>query len=233
MDRSALSMPTAAAPPTHDGQHQSCRIYLVRHGRTLLNAEIRFRGRLEVPLDDHGRAEAWTAARSLSDVGLSAVYTSPLGRAREVARAVCVETGVDGHEDLPGLLNLHYGRWTGLTKQEAAERDPEQWWLYRNAPELAHCPGGERLAHAADRITETLHAIGERHPGQAVAATTHGVMIRLAVLRARRHPSQDWQIADWHIPLPTGSAVVIEASLGGLSVVQLPSPAMTRYSAAA
>ncbi|MGH2945103.1 MAG: histidine phosphatase family protein [Solirubrobacteraceae bacterium] len=233
MTRSALSMLSAAPPPAHYGHNEPCRIYLVRHGRTLLNAEIRFRGRFEVPLDDHGRAEAWTAARSLSGAGLSAVYTSPLGRAREVARAVCVETGVDGHQELPGLLNLHYGRWTGLTKQEAAERDPEQWWLYRHAPELADCPGGEKLAHAADRITESLHAIADRHPGQAVAAITHGVMIRLAVLRSQRHRSQDWQIADWEIPLPTGSAVVFEASQRGLSVAQLPSPATTRHTAAA
>ena len=47
----ADTLPTAA-----------CRIYLVRHGRTVLNVEKRFRGRLEIPLDEKGRREALLAA---------------------------------------------------------------------------------------------------------------------------------------------------------------------------
>ena len=49
------------------------------------------RGRLDVPLNEVGRAEAQEAARALVGSGIVAVYTSPLGRAREVARSAVVK----------------------------------------------------------------------------------------------------------------------------------------------
>ena len=65
---------------------RTCRIHLVRHGQTVMNAQVRFRGRLEVPLNDVGRSEARQAARALVGAGLVSVYTSPLGRARRSPR---------------------------------------------------------------------------------------------------------------------------------------------------
>ena len=67
---------------------KTCRIFLVRHGRTVMNTQVRFRGRLEVPLDEVGRQEAWDAAHGLGDANISAVYSSPLRRAIEVGEAI-------------------------------------------------------------------------------------------------------------------------------------------------
>src|SRR5919201_3577840 len=160
----------------------ACRVYLVRHGRTVMNVQIRFRGRIDIALDEKGREEAWLAAHNLANAGLAAAYTSPLGRAREVARAIADVTGVPV-EDHPGLLNLDYGEWEGLTKDECAELDPDAWRLYRESPDEAVCPRGEALTTAADRVIDALRTIGRRHRGQAVAAVTHGVMVRLALHR--------------------------------------------------
>jgi len=167
----------------------SARIYLVRHGRTVMNAEVRFRGRLEVPLDAVGRAEALAVARRLSDAGLAA--------ASQLERV----------DDAEGLTNLDYGVWEGLTKEECAAHDPDAFRLYAEEPERAVCPDGEALAVAADRVVETLREIGMRHPGESIAAVTHGAMVRLAVLRIAG-PT----IGDWQFKLPTGSATVFEVS---------------------
>ena len=72
-------------PAAGAASSRACRIHLVRHGQTIMNTQVRFRGRLDVPLNEVGRAEAREAARALVGAGLVAVYTSPLGRAREVA----------------------------------------------------------------------------------------------------------------------------------------------------
>ncbi len=201
--------------PSHNGTGRggACRIHLVRHGRTAMNVEIRFRGHLEVPLDEQGRKEAWLAAERLASADIRGIYTSPLGRAREVANAVAHATGAPV-TDLHGLLNLDYGKWEGLTKDECAERDPAAWRLYRESPEQAACPEGETLADAGDRIIEALRTIGERHAGEAVAAITHGVMVRLAIVRTAPRPP-----ADWNVPLPTGSATVFEVEDGRVSIV--------------
>jgi broad specificity phosphatase PhoE len=192
--------PTA---PAED--RQACRIHLVRHGQTIMNAQVRFRGRLDVPLNEVGRAEAQEAARALQGSRIVAVYTSPLGRAREVAEAIAVKNGVGAVRDQPDLINLDYGAWEGLTKEESAAVDPVAWAAYTGNPEEAVCPEGEAVAAAADRVVAGLRAIARQHPGQSVAAVSHGVMLRLAVLRVAGASDADWQFA-----MPTGKAIVFD-----------------------
>jgi broad specificity phosphatase PhoE len=206
----ALPLLPSQASRNGAGSNEPCRIHLVRHGRTVLNVQVRFRGRLEIPLDEQGKREAWLAARNLANASIAAAYTSPLGRAREVAQAISTVTSSDVIEH-PGLLNLDYGQWEGLTKQECARRDPEMWDLYRTAPEQAMCPGGEALADAADRVMDALRFMGRQHAGQALAAVTHGVMVRLAILRVEPQP-------EWEVPLATGSSVVFEVKDGEVSL---------------
>ena len=196
------------------GDAGRARIYLVRHGRTVMNAEVRFRGRLEVPLDAVGRAEALATAQQLSDIGLAAAYTSPLARAREVAIAIAAASRLQRVDDDEGLTNLDYGVWEGLTKEECAAHDAEAFRIYAEDPERAVCPDGEGLAAAADRIVDALRDIGRRHAGESVAAVTHGAMVRLAVLRVAG-PS----IGDWQFKLPTGSATIFEVVDGELTLV--------------
>src|SRR5690349_1335945 len=184
------------------GRSVPCRVFLVRHGQTVMNREVRFRGTRDVPLDEVGRREARQAAVSLRARGLVAVYSSPLGRARDVARRIALASGIESVQDLPLLLNLDYGAWEGLTKHECAERDPAAWALYADDPEQAACPGGERVGCAADRIIEALRLVGQRHSGESVAAVSHGVMLRLAVLRVQGAPAGGWQFK-----VPTGSAI--------------------------
>src|SRR2546426_603055 len=68
-------------------------IYLVRHGQTVHNRERILQGpRLDGPLSELGLRQAQSLAGALADVGLAAVYSSPLRRARQTAEAV-----VHGH----------------------------------------------------------------------------------------------------------------------------------------
>ncbi len=179
-----------------------------------MNAQVRFRGRLDVPLNEVGRAEARDAARALVGSGLVAVYTSPLGRAREVAEAIAVKNGVGAVRKQPDLMNLDYGAWEGLTKEEAEAVDPDAWELYVGDPEAAVCPEGESLCEAGDRVIAALRSIAEAHPGQSVAAVSHGVMLRLAVLRVVGASENDWQFA-----LPTGTALVFDVDGDGIRLV--------------
>jgi broad specificity phosphatase PhoE len=201
--------PTAPA-----ASRQVCRIHLVRHGQTIMNAQVRFRGRLDIPLNEVGRAEAQEAARALIGSGLVAVYTSPLGRAREVAEAIAVKNGVGAVRDQRDLVNLDYGAWEGLTKEESAAVDPVAWAAYTRDPEAAVCPEGEAVSDAADRVLAALRAIGRSHPGQSVAAVSHGVMLRLAVLRVAGASDADWQFA-----MPTGKAIVFDVNDDEITLV--------------
>lgn len=87
-------------------------VFLVRHGRTALNARGALRGRLDVELDDAGRAEAEALARSFAGAALALVVTSPLARARQTAAPIAAAAGVRIEID-DALVDRDYGPWAG------------------------------------------------------------------------------------------------------------------------
>lgn len=182
-----------------------------------MNVENRYRGRRDIPLDAQGYQDAVDAARVLSDVGLAAVYTGPLRRTIATAQIIADEARVPDIRILHGLTNVDYGVWEGMTAHEAEMYDPVAFNEYRTMPSTAVCPRGERLTDAQRRMVEALELIGERHAGEAVAAVSHAVMIRLAVLQVQ--PIQGEQ---WRIPLGRGSITKLEITDGAITISALP-----------
>jgi broad specificity phosphatase PhoE len=178
---------------TDHGQAPACRLYLVRHGTTVLNVQNRYRGRRDIPLDAQGYQDAVDAARRLSGSGLTAVYTGPLRRAIATAQIIADAAGVPDLRILHGLNNLDYGMWEGMTAEEAAAYDPEAFAVYRTSPNDAVCPQGERLLDAQRRMIAALQLIGSRHPGESVAAVTHAVMIRLTLVALNGIQGEGWR----------------------------------------
>jgi broad specificity phosphatase PhoE len=182
-----------------------------------MNVENRYRGRRDIPLDAQGYQDAVDAAVNLSKVGLSAVYTGPLRRTIATAQIIADEARVPDIRILHGLINVDYGAWEGLTAQEAQIFDPEAYDRYRLSPSTAACPSGERLSDAQLRMWEALTLIGKRHPGETVAAVTHAVMIRLAVMQIENLDGEEWRI-----PIGRGSLTKFEITDDVLKIAALP-----------
>jgi broad specificity phosphatase PhoE len=199
----------------------ACRLYLVRHGTTALSTENRYRGRRDIPLDGQGYQDAAQAGRLLSRAGLAAVYTGPLRRAVATARIIADAARVPDVRILPGLNNLDYGAWEGMTAAEAGRHDPEGFALYRGSPSLAACPGGERLIDAQRRVLAALWLMGSRHGGEAVAAVTHAVMVRLILLHVSGIEDESWRLSAGDSPVTevhvSGGLIELAAVLGGAS----------------
>jgi broad specificity phosphatase PhoE len=195
--------------------HLPVTIHLVRHGTTLLNRANRYRGRRDVPLDQGGWDDAWSAGGQLVDAGIEAVYSSPLRRARDTARIVADATGIDAVTDLPGLVNLDYGAWEGLTSAEAQEHDPAEYARYQRGDAEVACPAGERLDLAEARIVLALRSLAALHPGGTVAAVSHAAMVRLAIVAAGGVAREDWRVA-----LPNGSVTAFTVTVDGLALIR-------------
>ncbi len=58
-------------------------VLLVRHGATDWNHEKRAQGQADIPLNAEGERQAIHAADDLSQLNITAVYSSDLGRALE------------------------------------------------------------------------------------------------------------------------------------------------------
>ncbi len=99
----------------------SGRIFLVRHGRTALNADGRLRGRLDPPLDDIGEREVLALARTLAEHRIVRIVASPLTRAMQTAQAIGQATW-QPVTALSALLDRDYGRWAGEREDEVVRR---------------------------------------------------------------------------------------------------------------
>lgn len=152
-------------------------IILIRHGQTAWNEPgERIRGRSDVPLSQEGIAQARATARYVAARWpLTAVYSSPLSRAMETARAVAEAQGLQV-QPLEGLLDLGFGEWEGLTIAEVQERYPDLWRAWQEAPHTVHFPGGESLDAVRERAMAALEETVRRHPGETVAMVGHRVV---------------------------------------------------------
>ncbi|MFE9743303.1 bifunctional RNase H/acid phosphatase [Saccharothrix saharensis] len=153
------------------------RLYLLRHGQTELSVARRYSGRGNPPLTDVGRGQADAAARRLAKVeGLTAVVSSPLGRAQETARAVAAATGAELSQD-DDLIETDFGAWEGLTFTEAAERDPDVHRRWLGDPSVP-APGGESFDQVHHRVRRARNAIVSRFGGANVVVVSHVTPIK-------------------------------------------------------
>lgn len=171
------------------------RISLVRHGE-VHNPDQIFYGRLpRFSLTPKGRAQAEAVARALRDNPTTALYTSPLLRARQTAMILRKELG---------MMPLHCAQlltevgspYDGQSTQALAAR---RWDLYSGSP-----GGFEQPLDILRRACRFLALTRSRYAGSQVIAVTHGDLISILVLWARSAPITPAAIGDltsWGFPV--------------------------------
>jgi probable phosphoglycerate mutase len=169
----------------------SRRIILWRHGRTAWNAERRFQGQTDIPLDDTGLAQAVRAAKVLARLKPARIHSSDLSRARVTADALAAVTGLAVEEDA-ALRETFAGQWQGLTRTELEERfgdDLQQW----AAGAEIRPGGGETRREVADRmVTSVTRALDGMAPGETLVVATHGGAARAAIGALLGLPIEHW-----------------------------------------
>ncbi len=172
----------------------NCRVLLIRHGETVWNAEMKFQGHRDVPLSDNGIKQAKALAERLNKQEISAVYSSDLGRAIQTAGEIALSRGMEV-KALPGLREINFGRWEGMTFKEIKKDYPvllKKWW---ENPLSTRLPDGECLSDLVDRVTGELKQIISSHANQQVAVVCHGGPIRALVATVLGMDlNQNWRI---------------------------------------
>ena len=134
-------------------------LYFIRHGETDWNAEQRYQGQTDIPLNDKGRGQAARNGRALREhLGPRAAtidyVASPLSRASETMQIVRREMGLaadDFRRDLR-LQEQHYGHWEGKLWGELPRLDPAGF-AAREQDKWGWQPrGGESYAMLSARI---------------------------------------------------------------------------------
>ena len=160
------------------------RVLLARHGETDYNATRRFQGRLPVPLNATGRAQAEELAELAIPLGIATLWTSTLLRAEQTAEIVGARLGLAPRPDAR-LVETDCGAWTDRPLREFEDEDPAGYAAFVAAdPDFAF-PGGESFRHQTERVLAALDDIAKQELPALVV--THGMSIRLA-LAALGHP---------------------------------------------
>ena len=154
-------------------------IILARHGETEWNVKEIFRGRIDIDLNETGIKQAELLAKHLSDRQIESIYSSPLKRARQTAETIA------GHHHLrvetpPGLIDLNYGKWQGLTHQEIKGRHKELYVEWLSHPDKVKIPGGESLDDARKRVVGVMDEVIAKHEG-TVILVSHRVLNKVLI----------------------------------------------------
>jgi alpha-ribazole phosphatase/probable phosphoglycerate mutase len=191
------------------------RLVLVRHTEPDESVRGRCYGRLDVPLSAAGLRHAAAIGEALWSHEIAAVYSSPLQRALDTARAVASPHGL---EPLPrdDLRELDFGELEGMHFDEIAAEHPELYRSWMDTPFSVRFPGGEGLVDLRGRVLPEVAQIRARHEGETVALVTHGGVVRVVLAEALELPDT----AFFRLDQPYGALSVVDW-VEGVPVVRI------------
>jgi probable phosphoglycerate mutase len=172
------------------------RLVILRHGRTEWNAQRRYQGQADPPLDQVGRAQALQAAALVAEMAPDLLLSSDLQRARATAEKVASLTGLDLQID-KRLRERHLGHWEGLTRDEVEARFPDEFADWAAGRDVTR-RGGESRQQVADRAVDLVAGLPEV---ELVVLVSHGataMCLTAALLGLPQTPSVLGPLANCH-----------------------------------
>ena len=149
------------------------QIIFLRHGQAKNNTERILAGRTEgVPLTDTGIKQAEHTAQLLADMNISAIYSSPIERAKHTAEIAGKHNSLDVTID-DRLNELDMGKFTGMPYDDIFKSHGNVFMKFYNGElEIAH-NGVETFPDVKKRILGIVDHIIEKHPDENVLLVTH------------------------------------------------------------
>lgn len=181
---------TRAAPAAVTGDRLAARrrVLLLRHARTAWNAQHRFQGQADPPLDEAGKAQAFEAAALVAALTPDLIVSSDAKRALQTAAPLAEITG------LPVVPEARFrerslGHWEGLTRDEVAERYPDEYADWVAGRDVSR-RGGETREQVSARALEAFTEIDDDVHLAVIVTHSATAMALCAVLLglSSRHP---------------------------------------------
>jgi len=157
------------------------KVILVRHGETEWNRLRRIQGgNSDTHLNQRGRKQAASLALRLKQEEIQAVYSSPLQRAQDTARAIAgyhqLPVGVE-----PSLKEIEVGELEGVSIAEVGKHLSQLLIRHSQGEELPRIPGGESLTEVQQRVWGTIQRLVSRHGDGVLVVVSHYFSILTAV----------------------------------------------------
>ena len=165
-------------------------LYIIRHGQTVDNLENRIQGHTDSPLTRLGIAQAEAIACRLKSEDFAAIYSSDLGRAVHTAELIAAKHDIPV-QPTPLLRELNLGKAQGLTRDEFAERWPEEYRLWRMDSVKFRPPEAETIESAIERCRDFIGKIICDHAaGDKLAVVVHSGSLKGLLTAALGLPTE-------------------------------------------
>jgi probable phosphoglycerate mutase len=179
-------------------------LLLIRHGENDYLAKNRLPGHIPgIHLNRRGHEQAADLGRTLSQLPIKAIYSSPLERAVETAEPLAQSLGL-GIQLHPDLTDTDVGDWAGRSWKTLVRT--RLWKMVQENPSKFQFPGGETFVQAQERVVRTLDAIAKAHGVELIAVVFHADPIKLAVAHYIGMPLDTFQRLTAH----TGSVTILK-----------------------
>jgi probable phosphoglycerate mutase len=153
-------------------------ILLIRHAATD-PVDTTLSGWTEgVHLNREGRAQADALAVRLARVPISAIYSSPLERARETAEPIAARLNLEV-QPCEEAGEIRFGDWSGRNFEDL--NGEKLWRQFNNLRSLTRPPGGELMLEVQARMVCLFDRLCDFHLSEQVAVITHGDVIRSTI----------------------------------------------------
>jgi len=171
------------------------RLILARHGQTEWNAQRRFQGKSDVPLNEAGVSEAKALAERLKNWPVDVIYSSPLSRSMKTAQIIS-EVNVNGGniEVRKELEEMGFGIWEKLSIHDVTKNFPGQYEAWKDDPSKMVPPGGESFEGIIERVKTVLEEILSSHRREVLVVAHGGVIRAIVAFLLGLSPSGIWHM---------------------------------------
>ena len=166
------------------------KLFIVRHGETVLNAKGIMQGRLDEPLNQSGRELAEMNGKALKGIHFDRCVSSPLIRAKETAEIILRESGNDIPLDIDGrVIEIDFGDMEGKKITDMGE---EGLKFYYDPFHFAGFPNGETIRDVCGRTQAFLKELVAKDDGKTYLISTHGCAMRGMINDLSDKPADFW-----------------------------------------
>jgi probable phosphoglycerate mutase len=159
-------------------EHGMTKLIFVRHGEAEGNLKRVFQGCTDGELTKKGFMQVRSVAKRLRHEPIDIIYSSPLKRAYETAKAIADEKQILNIHLEEGLREIYGGEWENVPWDELPKRWPKEYNEWEQRPHLLCAPLGESMKNACERFSVSVEKIIAMNLGKNICIATHGTVLR-------------------------------------------------------
>ena len=164
------------------------QVILIRHGETEWNRLHRIQGgNSDIPLNKTGKHQAKCLGLRLKSKPIQAIYSSPLQRSLDTARAIAKHHQLEVLIE-PDIREFDLGELEGVKIGELNKSYREILFANSDGEVLPRVPGGESLREVQERAWSAIQRMVSQHSDGTIVVTGHYFVLITIICRALTLP---------------------------------------------